>query len=551
MVFTQLFLFSLFPAAYAQLSTLALAAGLKYFGTATDNPELPDAPYLALLSDTSDFSQITVGNGQKWQYTQKTEGVWSFELGDEIAALAAKNSQLLRCHTLVWHSQLPDWGQLDAVSSGYWTKGTLQTVMVNHITEEVTHYKGKCYAWDVVNEALDDSAAAAFRDSPFYKAMGEDFLKIAFDAARAADPDVKLYYNDYNIEYTGAKATNALALVTKLVQAGAPIDGVGAQAHYISGKAPTTSDISANLKKYTALGLEVAITELDVRIKLPSTPEKLAQQATGYASTVQACLDVPGCVGITVWDFSDKYSWIPSVSPGDGAANIMDENFAKKPAYYAMVEVLGGQAGGSNSSNTDVPYPGDNTSTARANATTPGYKPTTTPQKKPTTAPEYPTGEKPTTTPKAKGKPTTTPEKKPTTAPEYPTGEKPTTTPKAKGKPTTTPEKKPTTAPEYPTGEKPTTTPKAKGKPTTTPEKKPTTAPEYPTGEKPTTTPKAKGKPTTTPPSWYTQTPRGNGTVPGYRPSSGFPPGTGGFPAGTGAPYPMSTKPANRDVCVY
>ncbi|OWP00612.1 hypothetical protein B2J93_6049 [Marssonina coronariae] len=488
MVFTQLFLFSLFPAAYAQLSTLALAAGLKYFGTATDNPELPDAPYLALLSDTSDFSQITVGNGQKWQYTQKTEGVWSFELGDEIAALAAKNSQLLRCHTLVWHSQLPDW-----VSSGYWTKGTLQTVMVNHITEEVTHYKGKCYAWDVVNEALDDSAAAAFRDSPFYKAMGEDFLKIAFDAARAADPDVKLYYNDYNIEYTGAKATNALALVTKLVQAGAPIDGVGAQAHYISGKAPTTSDISANLKKYTALGLEVAITELDVRIKLPSTPEKLAQQATGYASTVQACLDVPGCVGITVWDFSDKYSWIPSVSPGDGAANIMDENFAKKPAYYAMVEVLGGQAGGSNSSNTDVPYPGDNTSTAQ----------------------------------------------------------KPTTTPKAKGKPTTTPEKKPTTAPEYPTGEKPTTTPKAKGKPTTTPEKKPTTAPEYPTGEKPTTTPKAKGKPTTTPPSWYTQTPRGNGTVPGYRPSSGFPPGTGGFPAGTGAPYPMSTKPANRDVCVY
>ncbi|PBP18459.1 glycoside hydrolase family 10 protein [Diplocarpon rosae] len=331
----------LLPAAYAQLHTLAVAAGLKYFGTATDNNELSDAPYVALLSNTSDFGQITPGNGQKWDSTERSQGVFSFEKGDEIVALAAKNSQLVRCHTLVWHAQLPSW-----VSSGSWTRETIETVMKNHITELVTHYKGKCYSWDVVNEALDNSATTAvYRDSPFYKAMGEDFIRIAFETARAADAEVKLYYNDYNIEYAGAKADNALTLITKLVQAGTPIDGVGAQGHYISGKPPSKSDISSNLAKYTALGLEVAITELDVRIQLPSSPEKFAQQALDYASSVQACLDVAGCVGVTVWDFTDKYSWIPSVSPGDGAANIMDENLNKKPAYDAIAAVLGGHRG--------------------------------------------------------------------------------------------------------------------------------------------------------------------------------------------------------------
>ncbi|KAK0120433.1 hypothetical protein ONS96_010647 [Cadophora gregata f. sp. sojae] len=223
--------------------------------------------------------------------------------------------------------------------------------MKNHITEEMTHYKGQCYAWDVVNEAFDDTSAAAFRSSVFYKAMGEDYIRIAFDTARAADPDVKLYYNDYNIEYTGAKATNALAMVTKLVNGGTPIDGVGVQGHYIVGKMPSGSDISKHLEAYTALGLEVAITELDIRMNLPSTASDLAQQSTDYATAVTACLDVAKCVGITIWDFTDKYSWIPSVFSGQGAACLFDENLVKKPAYDGVVAALSaGRKSGSTSS---------------------------------------------------------------------------------------------------------------------------------------------------------------------------------------------------------
>lgn len=250
-----------------------------------------------------------------------------------ITSLAANNSQLVRCHNLVWYSQLPSW-----VSGGTWTNETLQAVMKTHITTEMTHYKGQCYAWDVVNEALDDSAA--FRTDVFYNVMGEDYIRIAFETAAAADPDVKLYYNDYNIEYSGAKATAALGIVTKLVNSGVKIDGVGVQGHYIVGKMPSQSDLVETLETYTALGLEVAITELDVRMELPSTDAQLAQQSTDYQTAVSACLNVADCIGITVWDFDDKYSWIPDTFSGYGAACLFDENINRKPAYYGVVSAL-------------------------------------------------------------------------------------------------------------------------------------------------------------------------------------------------------------------
>lgn len=176
--------------------------------------------------------------------------------------------------------------------------------MKTHITTEMTHYKGQCYAWDVVNEALDDSAN--FRTDVFYNAIGEDYIRIAFEAAAAADPDVKLYYNDYNIEYSGAKATAALGIVTKLVNAGVKIDGVGLQGHFIVGSTPSQSDLVKTMETYTALGLEVAYTELDIRMTLPSTDAMLVQQSTDYNKVVSACLNVEDCIGITVWDFDDK-----------------------------------------------------------------------------------------------------------------------------------------------------------------------------------------------------------------------------------------------------
>lgn len=191
------------------------------------------------------------------------------------------------------------------VSSGSWTTSTLQSVLTTHITNEVTHYKGKCYAWDVVNEALDDSGN--YRTDVFYNILGTSYIPFAFNAAAAADPSAKLYYNDYNIEYAGAKTTAAINIVKGIQAAGVKIDGVGLQAHFIVGSTPSKASLVSTLQSFTALGLEVAYTELDIRhSSVPASASAQQQQATDYVTVVSACLSVAKCVGVTVWDFDDQ-----------------------------------------------------------------------------------------------------------------------------------------------------------------------------------------------------------------------------------------------------
>ncbi|CAN8096389.1 unnamed protein product [Discula destructiva] len=328
----------------AQLNKLAVAAGLKYFGSATDNGELTNTSYVAILEDADEFGQVTPGNTQKWYYTEPEQDTFDYTKGDVVVDFAQNNSQILRCHNLVWYSQLPSW-----ISSTTWTNETLTAAMTTHITNEVTHYKGQCYAWDVVNEALSDSSG--YRDSPFYTTVGEYYIPMAFAAAAAADPDAKLYYNDYNIEYTGTKLTEALAIVDMIQGAGVKIDGVGLQGHFIVGSTNTADEYADVLSQFTAKGVEVAYTELDIRHStLPPTEAEIEAQATGYAAVVQACLQTEGCVGITVWDFSDYYSWVPSTFSGAGQACIYDENLSKKPAWTSISSVLAAAGTGAVSS---------------------------------------------------------------------------------------------------------------------------------------------------------------------------------------------------------
>ena len=170
--------------------------------------------------------------------------------------------------------------------------------MQAHITNEVTHYKGQCYAWDVVNEALNDDGT--YRAWELYNVIGPAYIPLAFEAAAAADPSVKLYYNDYNIETAGAKATAAQNIVKSIKAYGARIDGIGLESHFIVGETPSASAQASNMASFTALGVEVAVTELDVRQTLPETSAQDQQQAKDYVSTVQACLQTKDCVGVTV-----------------------------------------------------------------------------------------------------------------------------------------------------------------------------------------------------------------------------------------------------------
>ena len=319
------------PSDGAQTSTLGQLAAThgKYFGSATDSPELSDAPYVAVLN--SEFGQITPGNDMKWSYTEPAQGQFDFAQADNIVAMAQANGQSVRAHTLVWHSQLPGW-----LTSTAWTAPQLDAVLQNHITTEVGHFQGKVRAWDVVNEALNDDGT--YRQSMWYTTLGAGYIADALTWAHAADPAAKLYINDYNVEGLGAKSDALYNLVSSLKAQGVPIDGVGLQAHLIAGQVPTT--IQQNIQRFADLGVEVAITELDIRMDLPRDAAKDAQQATDYSSVVHACLAVQQCVGITIWDYTDKYSWVPSVFTGQGAALPYDENLAKKPAYDAIAAAL-------------------------------------------------------------------------------------------------------------------------------------------------------------------------------------------------------------------
>ncbi|KAI0696911.1 glycoside hydrolase superfamily [Cytidiella melzeri] len=312
----------------AKLNTLAKAKGKLYFGTATDNPELTDVPYTTILDDNTMFGQITPGNSMKWDATEPSQGDFTFSGADQIANLAKTNGQLLRGHNCVWYNQLPSW-----VSSGSFTAAQLTSIIQTHCSTLVSRYKGQvcAYSWDVVNEPFNDDGT--WRTDVFYNTLGTSYVQIALTAARSADPNAKLYINDYNVESPGAKSTALQNLVKTLKAANVPLDGIGLQNHWILGELPSASTLEANMNAFTALGVEVAITELDIRMTLPSTPALLAQQKTDYTTVITACQAVTKCVGITVWDWTDKYSWVPSTFSGQGAACPWDQNLVKKPAY--------------------------------------------------------------------------------------------------------------------------------------------------------------------------------------------------------------------------
>jgi endo-1,4-beta-xylanase len=307
----------------------AAAASGRYFGAALDSGDFDEKRYVRLA--TEQLGSVTPENQMKWADVEPRRGDFDWEGADKLVAFAQARGQLIRGHNLVWHSQLPPW-----LISGSFAPAELRELMVDHITVEAGRYKGAIYAWDVVNEPFTDDGG--WRKSVWYTAMGADYVAIALEAARAADPSAKLYINDYNVETTGPKMRALYDLVASLRRAGAPIDGVGLQSHFIAGHAP--SDLRKVMEEFAALGVEVAVTELDVRVKTPPDAQSLAAQAADYAAVVGACRAVKRCVGVTTWGITDDHSWIPSFFSGWGAALPFDENYRPKPAYFAAIEAL-------------------------------------------------------------------------------------------------------------------------------------------------------------------------------------------------------------------
>lgn len=254
----------------------------------------------------------------KWDSIQPKRDTFQWGWPDYLLDFAKNNSIITRGHTFLWHSQLPTW--VSAITD----KTDLQAVLEKQITTTMTRYKGLIYAYDIANEIFDESGN--FRQSVWSRVLGGDaMIKIAFEAARKADPNAKLYINDYNLDTASSPKTKAMiSKVTTWIAQGIPIDGIGSQSHLKPGQAAGTK---AALNALCAAAPECAITELDIE----------QASATEYATAVKACVDVGNCVGVTVWGVSDGDSWRKSTTP-----LLFDGNFAAKPAYAAVLGIQGG-----------------------------------------------------------------------------------------------------------------------------------------------------------------------------------------------------------------
>jgi endo-1,4-beta-xylanase len=314
---------------------LIAAKSSRYVGSAA-GASFGQTTYNGVLS--TEFSMLTPENALKWQSVHPTRATFNYASPDAMFAFSTANGMKMRGHTLVWHSQNAAW-----LTATTWPVDTLTQIMKDHIGAVMTHYKGQIYAWDVVNEALNDDGT--LRATVWSTPLGKSYIETAFRAARAADPAALLFYNDYNLEFAGAKQDAAFAMVSDFKARGVPIDGIGFQAHFqinadLTG-VPSRASLTSTFSRFAALGMKVHLTELDVRVRVPgATPAELTAQASAYGDIVAACRAVSLCEAIVVWGVSDAESWVPSTFPGYGNALLFDNTFTRKATYAAVKAAL-------------------------------------------------------------------------------------------------------------------------------------------------------------------------------------------------------------------
>jgi endo-1,4-beta-xylanase len=334
-------------------------------GTAVRPAQLSEEAYASTLA--REFNMLEPEDALKWEVVHPEQQSFDFSQADQVVEFAIRNKMKVRGHTLVWHHQNPKW-----LSQGNFTSHELAQLLEQHIKTVVGHYRGKILAWDVVNEAFDELhpgtlRSTIWRDQPGIATASSfepraasnlarselearspqqaySYIERCFRWAHEADPHALLFYNEAEAETMNAKSDAIYAMVHDFRQRGVPIDGVGFQMHIANLHADVAS-ISANINRFTALGVQVHITEMDVALPVDANgnarPEDLQLQADIYREIATACVSHPGCTAIQTWGFTDKYSWIGShAKHAQGAALPFDRNYRAKPAYLALRNTL-------------------------------------------------------------------------------------------------------------------------------------------------------------------------------------------------------------------
>lgn len=329
----------------ATTSTLRDAGGLRGIavGTAVQSDRLSDSGYDSVLG--TEFSQLEPEWEMKFATVHPRPNTdpmpYDFSRSDRLVDYALVHHMQVRGHTLLWHQALPDW----LISSGY-NSAQMSAIAQEHINSVIQHFGINVYAWDVVNEAFNDDGSmrsTLWYDRPGigYAGRRTAYIEQALVWARAASPEAKLFYNDYAADTVNHKSDAIYAMATDFKRRGVPLDGIGFQMHLdlSSDNSSWLASVGRNLKRFADLGLEIHITELDIRLN-GGDSNSLNAQAELYSNIAKLCVANSRCKVIQTWGFTDKYSWITSFYYGMGWALPFDSQYAKKPAYYALQQGL-------------------------------------------------------------------------------------------------------------------------------------------------------------------------------------------------------------------
>ncbi|MBX2966359.1 MAG: endo-1,4-beta-xylanase [Cyclobacteriaceae bacterium] len=325
-------------------------------GTALSADQIEEKDSIADEVIRRNFNSLTPENIMKSMHIQPEWGTYDFTPADKLVEYSQKHGMSVVGHTLIWHSQLPQFAR------NITSKDSLAEFFTNHINTVASRYDRKIQGWDVVNEALNEDGT--MRESIFYKLLGEGYVTEAFRLTQEAAPNTELYYNDYNNEQPSKRA-GCIELIKKIQDAGVRIDGVGIQGHWHVGRIPL-KEIEESILEYSALGLKVMITELDVEV-LPRNfqgadvnqrmtmkddpafnpyvdglPDSVQQQlADDYAALFELFLKHKDKITrVTFWGVNDGQSWLNGW-PVPGRTNhplLFDREFKPKPAFYKVIE---------------------------------------------------------------------------------------------------------------------------------------------------------------------------------------------------------------------
>lgn len=328
-----------------------------FIGVALDTNQIKEINPNVDSLIAKEFNSITAENCMKSMFLHPEKDKFDFEMADKFVALGEKNKMFIHGHTLIWHSQLAPW--MAKIKDSV----TMNAAMTNHITTIVEKYKGRINSWDVVNEALNEDGT--LRKTVFIDTYGKDYLTFAFQLAAKADPKTDLYYNDYNL-CNAVKRKGAVALVKNLQQKGAKIDGVGEQGHW-NLTSPTLEEIEQTILDFSALGVKVSFTELDISVlpnpwdvvgadvnqkseaneKMNPYPKSLpdsvqTQLAERYEAIFKLFLKHKDKIDrVTLWGVNDGQSWLNDW-PIKGRSNyplLFDRNFKPKKAFHSVMSL--------------------------------------------------------------------------------------------------------------------------------------------------------------------------------------------------------------------